>query len=299
MENDQIIFSVILPCYNRGSFLKYAIQSVLDQSFTFWELIIVDDGSTDDTELIISKYNDPRIHYIKQTNQERGAARNNGIKNAKGSWICFLDSDDYLLPNHLQLAFYYKQSKLNLKVFHLNYETRNIENKLILPSLNKPKILNKLLKRINPISCNGMFVQKELFKQFQFSEIRDLSGTEDYYLWLNIAAFHPIYNFNDVTSVLVIHPERSMLATDYAKIENRINTFLELCNSNQQVTKFIGAAMNKFIAWRYSYLSLTAVELSLQNKCWFYFTKSISKNISILFTKRSASIIFKLIRNMI
>lgn len=96
-------FSIIIPTYNRAHRLPKAIASILDQTFEDYELIIIDDASTDKTEELIKTYNDPRIHYIKnETNQERCNSRNTGIKAAKGEYICFLDSDDYHLPHHLE-----------------------------------------------------------------------------------------------------------------------------------------------------------------------------------------------------
>ncbi len=95
-------FSVILPTYNRAHLIATTIQSVLAQTFNNWELLIVDDGSTDATDEEVAKFADPRIKYIYQTNQERSAARNTGIKNAKGKFICFIDSDDTWYPVHLE-----------------------------------------------------------------------------------------------------------------------------------------------------------------------------------------------------
>ena len=94
-------FSIIIPTYNRAHVIMRPIDSVLRQTFEDWELIIVDDGSTDDTKSIIESYHDNRIRYVWQENQERSAARNHGIALAKGEWICFLDSDDDYYPNHL------------------------------------------------------------------------------------------------------------------------------------------------------------------------------------------------------
>lgn len=97
-------FSIIMPTYNRASLIPKAINSVIGQTFKDWELIIVDDGSTDNTCQIIEAYlSDARIKYIYQHNQERCIARNNGINASKGHFITFLDSDDYFLPQRLEL----------------------------------------------------------------------------------------------------------------------------------------------------------------------------------------------------
>ena len=95
-----ILFSIIIPTYNREKFISIAIESVKNQLFQNWELIVIDDGSTDNTKNIVKHYlSDSRIKYVYQENQERSASRNNGVNIANGKWICFLDSDDKFLSN--------------------------------------------------------------------------------------------------------------------------------------------------------------------------------------------------------
>jgi glycosyltransferase involved in cell wall biosynthesis len=100
-------FSIIIPVYNRENRIAKAIDSILNQSYNNWELIIVDDASTDNTEKVLKIFlKDERVIYIKNSfNKERCISRNIGIEKAKGKYICFLDSDDYHLPNHLE-TFY-------------------------------------------------------------------------------------------------------------------------------------------------------------------------------------------------
>ncbi len=95
-------YSIILPTYNRAPLLSKAIKSVLAQTFTNWELIIIDDGSTDNTKDIVFSHKDPRIKYGHQENKGRSIARNAGLHHATGIWICFLDSDDWYLEDHLE-----------------------------------------------------------------------------------------------------------------------------------------------------------------------------------------------------
>ena len=98
------LFSIILPTFNRGGLLSVAIQSVIDQTYSNWELIIIDDGSTDNTKEAVESFilQDNRIQYLFQKHQERSVARNRGIEEAKGKFICFLDDDDYYLEHHLE-----------------------------------------------------------------------------------------------------------------------------------------------------------------------------------------------------
>jgi len=95
--------SVVIPTYNYGHFLGEAIQSVLDQTFADFELIIVDDGSTDNTKEVVSSFQDKRVKYIYQKNRGLAASRNTGIKASCGEYIAFLDSDDKWLPENLEV----------------------------------------------------------------------------------------------------------------------------------------------------------------------------------------------------
>jgi glycosyltransferase involved in cell wall biosynthesis len=94
-------FSVIIPVYNRAYVLARALRSVLDQGFQDFEIVVVDDGSSDDPAQVIARFADPRIRYIRQRNRGGGAARNAGIDAAEGRFIAPLDSDDEFLPGHL------------------------------------------------------------------------------------------------------------------------------------------------------------------------------------------------------
>ena len=159
-------FSIITPTYNRAHTLPRAIESVLKQTFLYWELIIVDDGSIDNTKEVISKYNDERIKYIYQENRGVCSARNNGISKANGKYLTFLDSDDYVTNDWL----YNFQCQIKNKEYDLVFcdmkfiNLKNNQSKLI--SANDPYnlglfstegffmpgtfcILSNLLKKIN------------------------------------------------------------------------------------------------------------------------------------------------------
>jgi glycosyltransferase involved in cell wall biosynthesis len=94
--------SVIIPCYNTAKYLTQAIESVLKQTFSDFEIIVVDDGSTDNTPEVVKSFEDDHIHYIYQKNKGLAGARNTGIRHSNGRYITFLDADDYLLPNKLK-----------------------------------------------------------------------------------------------------------------------------------------------------------------------------------------------------
>lgn len=104
------MISVIMPVFNGGKFIAEAIESVLSQSYSDWELIIVDDGSTDGTADIVKRYESNKVHYVYQTNQGPSNARNKGINLARGEFIAFLDADDLYAINKLEEQLYFLKS---------------------------------------------------------------------------------------------------------------------------------------------------------------------------------------------
>ena len=106
-----IMFSIIVPMYNVEKYIEECIQSVVNQTYSNWELIIVDDCSTDNTDEVVNQYlTDERIHYIKNdTNSGAAVSRNRALREAKGKWIAFLDSDDLWHPEKLEKQINYSK----------------------------------------------------------------------------------------------------------------------------------------------------------------------------------------------
>ena len=148
MIKQQILISIILPTFNHAKFLKKAIESVISQSYINWELIIIDNNSTDETFDIINSYSDRRIRYSKiQNNGVIAASRNHGISLSNGSWIAFLDSDDWWTKNKLSRSVeYINEDKFDL-IYHdlfLVYKT----NQKSYQRLARSRNLNSLFLKI-------------------------------------------------------------------------------------------------------------------------------------------------------
>ena len=126
--------TVIIPTYNQAKYLKDALNSLIDQTFEDWECIIINDGSTDDTGEVIRSYagKDSRICYVEQANSGLAAARNRGLEKVKGRYIQFLDSDDALHKNKLQLQLALLSQTKELALSYSDYIT-SIENDLSIP----------------------------------------------------------------------------------------------------------------------------------------------------------------------
>ena len=124
------MISVVIPLYNKEKQIAHTLQSVFNQTFQNFEVVIVDDGSTDGSVAEVEKLSDSRIRLIHQKNAGVAAARNRGIEEAKGDLIAFLDADDEWKPEYLATQYHLSQKYPDCNVFACNYEFRNIEGKV-------------------------------------------------------------------------------------------------------------------------------------------------------------------------
>jgi glycosyltransferase involved in cell wall biosynthesis len=186
-------FSVVIPTYNRGDVLKEAISSILAQTFTDFELIVVDDGSSDNTAEVVQSFSnsDPRVIYVYQENAERSAARNNGIEQSRGQYICFLDSDDIFTRDHLaQFRVAIKNSESPIALFYCNATTvgpgKSVKSHLatVAPS----KVVAFILE--NPIPSQQVCIHRDILKDNKFDP--KIRIGEDKELWFRISENHEL-----------------------------------------------------------------------------------------------------------
>lgn len=180
--------SVIIPAYNQGHYLGEAVQSVLDQTYQDFEVIIVDDGSADNTREVAESFFDPRICYIYQDNRGLSAARNAGIRNATGSFITFLDSDDLFLPESLTLLVTVLESEPEIGfVAGQTILFDDSGHRLgTIASPTKPLDDSSQLLLGNPLAVGSMLLRRSwLDKVEPFDE--NLRAYEDWDMWLRLA----------------------------------------------------------------------------------------------------------------
>jgi glycosyltransferase involved in cell wall biosynthesis len=296
MLND-LLFSIVIPTYNRASFIEKTIHSVLNQVYQNFEIIVVDDGSTDNTEEIVRSIKDPRLSYYKKKNEERAKARNFGTNLAKGGYVNFLDSDDTLYPNHLSEAIHLIRSVNSPEIFHLNYDIKNPAANTTEPmKMTQGDINLKLVERGNLLSCNGVFLRKDIALRFPFNEDIELSASEDYELWLRLAARFKIHYSNTITSSLVNHDLRSVLNFKKDKLIKRLNLFVHYIYSDDEFTRKYGKYKSLMISYTQSYISLH-IALTGKNKlaAFQFLLKSMMSNMHVVSTKRFYSIILKIL----
>jgi len=185
-------FSVIIPTYNRYKCLKRAIDSVLNQTFQDYELIIIDDGSTDETHLIESEYG-RRLIYRKQGNAGVSRARNNGILVSSSQYISFLDSDDIWLPHKLESQYNYIKKNPDILI-HQTDEIWIRDGQRVNPRLkHKKKEGDIFIDSLNLclISPSSVVIHRDIFDRRGFFD-ENLPVCEDYDLWLRITWKEPV-----------------------------------------------------------------------------------------------------------
>jgi glycosyltransferase involved in cell wall biosynthesis len=227
-----ILFSIIIPTYNRAKFLENTLRSLLLQGYPNFEIIVVDDGGHDDSDKVAKSFSDHRIKYFWKENGERGAARNYGASLANGDYLNFFDSDDIAYPNHLETALTTIQNFNLPEVFHLAYDIKLQNDKLIhkVDKFNGDIISYGIKKK--KISPHSLFIRKDVTKLIKFYEDRALTASEDAVYLCQLAARFTIYYNNTITATLVEHDKRSMnLATETELLQRR-DSMLEILRND-------------------------------------------------------------------
>jgi glycosyltransferase involved in cell wall biosynthesis len=196
MDTGKPTVSVVIPTYNRGWIIREAIDSVLNQDLKAFELIVVDDGSTDNTQKILSSYRD-KIKVIRQENKGVSAARNKGIVSSSGTDIAFLDSDDLWLPGKLetQLEFF----RNNPDALICQTEEIWVRNgRRVNPGKRHKKVSGFFFEKsleLCMVSPSAVMMKSDLFdKSGLFDET--LPACEDYDMWLRINCRYPVHLIN-------------------------------------------------------------------------------------------------------
>jgi glycosyltransferase involved in cell wall biosynthesis len=293
-----LLFSIIIPTYNRAAFLTKTIESVLQQTYTNLEIIIVDDGSKDNTEEVVNKINDRRINYYKKQNEERGAARNFGVSKSKGDYINFFDSDDTAYPNHLETAIESIKKHNFPELFHLGYDLKYPDGK-IAGKYNSfdGNIVNYAIKT-KKVSINSLFVKREIAVTIPFSENRLLSASEDALYLCLLCARYPLYCDNTITTSIIEHTGRSMAIATEKQLLSRRSI---LINELEKDTIFMNKH-GKYIKDIYSestyLLCLSCLMEKRNSKAIFYFKEYLKNNFFYLFSIRTIVVAKKILLNL-
>lgn len=191
MDNLQPKISVILPVYNAEKFVTAAIQSVLNQTYNDFELIIINDGSTDNTENIILSFADPRIVYIKnESNLRLIKTLNKGIDKARGKYIARMDADDICLPKRFEKQLEIFESYKGVSIVNIKTLLTDENNQFIFENKSTVQVGIEAIKYIQPlknmVSHPGVMVKADILKEYKYRDDISCEHIEDYELWLRM-----------------------------------------------------------------------------------------------------------------
>ena len=257
------IVSVIIPTYNRAMYLGDAISSVLSQSFEAFEIIIIDDGSTDYTAEIVKKIHDVRLIYIYQSNQGRSNARNHALRIAKGSYVTFLDSDDVYLPNKLAIQVAYLDNNLHVDMIYtsalcMNEAGEKMEHKY--EATVSGHIYNDIAFFVPvTITLPTVMVRRTVFDVVgDFDE--NMHRFEDTDMWRRISKAYYIGALKEYTCKLRTHEDNSLLSQDPKQILLALDYYANKILSEDR--KFGIIVLRKGLASMYMYYALAILSVS-------------------------------------
>jgi len=283
--NEPVFFSIVVPTYNRAHLISATVESVLNQTYKNFELLVIDDGSTDDTESVMQKYISDKVRYFKKENGERGSCRNYGTALAKGDYINWFDSDDIMLPNHLEVASGLVTRFQRAELFSTGFRYQDGDGNLISTS-NYPTDINKELYKGNAIVIDCLFVRRDVALELPFNEDRALSASEDYELWLRMGAKYKFHTVPDITVAVIYHLERSVIAmTNPNQLIARYTRFIQYSTADPSVAAFLGSNKDAFVMKNYLYLAVALAHHHHLDQAKKYLKMAISSSPRIFLEK--------------
>lgn len=292
------MISVVIPLYNKGKSIASTLRTVLNQTFTDYEIVIVNDGSTDNSVAEVEKVQDDRIRLIHQQNAGVSAARNRGIKEAKGDLIAFLDADDEWKPEYLATQYHLFQKYPECSVFVCNYEFRNAEGNVT------PTIIHKLsfagedgilinyfevASHSNPPICSiSIMVKKSAIRAIGGFPVGIKSG-EDLLTWARLACQYRIA-YSIIPLAVFIFDERSFNADQKQRMPESVdvvgNELAQLYKANPEIVgikQYVGLwhkmrariFLSKHLRWRAFYECVRAIQYHVNVKILVFLILSL------------------------
>ncbi len=254
------MFSIVIPLYNKEQSIRNTILSVLSQSFENYELLIINDGSTDASAGVIKQFEDNRIRLIHKSNGGVSSARNMGIKEAKYKWIAFLDADDLWESDHLLTLSKLINTYPNDRVFCTSY----IRNTSPIPKVvnNSVTVVEDYFKHAltlffwTSVSC----VHKDVFRRVGYF-LENFSRGEDIELWCRIGRYYRFIKSNLVTATYMVDSENKLTHGAYKYRNSTLSTvhkrFDRFCRASEKKYYLQSLLHNvKIFAYRQDFSSL-------------------------------------------
>lgn len=283
-----MLFSVVIPTYNRAPILRDTLLSVIEQSFGDFEIVVVDDGSTDNTGETVDQIADSRIRYFYKTNEERSIARNFGAEKATGKYLIFLDSDDKMSSGHLASAAAFIQKYLERPQFIFSgYKIINPDQSTLYEFGIDGFFRKEKLFYGNFLGCSAVIIDRGLFKKHFFNTDKRMILFEDWELWLRIIAENQLYCYAGKSILMLNHDKRSVLNYSVCQIDEKINFFRDHILKTSSVIRASFFHRRAFLMGIYSYAALhIALTGKDRSTAFGYFLRAFFNDPLFIFKRR-------------
>jgi len=314
MNEHKPFVTVLMPVFNGEKYLNEAIESILNQTYTNFEFLIINDGSTDSTEDIILSYTDSRIRYIKnETNIQLIASLNKGIQLSNGKYIARMDADDMSLPHRLEKQVQFMEANTEVGICGSWVQKFGQRNEIVRYPETHDEISVSLLF-YSSISHPASIWRTELFRKYSLIFKSDYLYAEDYKLWADAFRIMRLYNIQEILLKYRLHPNQmgetsininstkcikrellgylninftpeekleidNVLRNNPMNLKQAIQIIAKICNSNQKLKLYNQSILErKFVnLWKNYFLEYTPLSLS---DYWLFCTQSISKKVN-------------------
>jgi len=225
------IVSVIIPTYNRTMLVRDAVRSVLGQTFSDFELIVIDDGSTDGTDRMMGEFDDQRLHYLKQENRGRSAARNRALALARGRYIAFLDSDDLYLKDKLEKQVALMDLRPDIDMIYTSAICVDEAGRPLEQQIYTAEVEGDIYRQVaffQPVTITlpTVMLRREVLDAVGHFDER-MDRFEDTDLWRRVAKRFRVGILREPTCILKTHDDNALVAQNPQKIISAIDYYVK------------------------------------------------------------------------
>lgn len=282
-------FSVVIPTYNRATFIEATLQTVLRQTYPHYEVIVVDNASTDNTEELLRPYiGAGQIKFIRHDkNYERARSRNTGMAVARGDFVTLLDSDDFMYPDNLADAAEYARTHPEMKCFHNLYEFVDSEGN-VLRRYPMPSLQNQLkaIAEGNFMSCIGDFIHRDIYQKYQFDTAQELTGGEDWEFWLRVLADHRVGRIEKINSGILQHGGRSVKNQNLESMKLGLEHLYEKLVRDPHLSEVYRPYLRRIRGNSLLYLAILANTGGIFSEARKYLADALTTDLSLLLNTR-------------
>jgi hypothetical protein len=268
--------SVVIPCYNQAGYLSSALHSVQEQTFQGWEAIVVDDGSTDDTAGVVARFTDARIRYVYQENRGLSAARNAGIRAARGEYLAFLDADDEWEPEFLERCL--EVLRLDKELAGVYTQSRFIdETGSILPQVGgelvpRSAFRNRIVE-VGFFPPNAVLIHADVLHHVGVFDTL-LTSLEDWDLWIRIAEGHEMQGIPEPLARYRVRP--GSMSTDAARMHaNRMQVLAKHFGPPQGDVEWWPEEKRRAFGFAYRAAALEHIQQKSPEQGWRFLTLAV------------------------